>query len=372
VIGLAVALPGIVQPAPLPTFTLPPPTPTATLRPTLSFSQQQQTIDASRITRVPTATFAAPFVTQIRPIEPTWTPAPTQTPEPSQTPTATSFPLANLTLLFAGEGRGRASSGIYTIQADGKNEKLLIAQDARAFDPVWSPDGRQIAFITVVDGKEQLAIADADGSNVRVLTSFTGRFTRTPAFAPDGKTLLVVSDQDGNDALYTVAVESAESTTTAPTRLTPDKFDHRDPAWSPDGKRIVYAADPSGRGSYQIFTVNPDGTDRRQFTESQYNNITPSYSPDGSRIVFVSTRDRKANIYVMTADGEDEQLLSLDDGGAENRDPAFSPDGRWIAFSATRGGTIYNLFVMAADGTQVQQVTDQKNVSTGPHFQPTR
>lgn len=365
-VGGVVALltiPGLINQTPPITTT----GPTATARVTLSFSAQQQTLDATRARRPPTATLFAIAGSPVAFVIPSWTPLPTDTQQPTSTPTATSIPLVSLSVIYSAEGRGRDNIGIYRMRADGQGaETLLVKSAERAFDVALSRDGKQIAFITTVDGKEQVAIADANGESVRVITKFAGKFTRTPAWSPDGKQLVVVSNQASRDELYIVA---ADGSTTM--RLNTETLVNRDPGWSPDGKKILFAADTSGRGTFQIFTIDPDGKNRQQLTESQNSNINPSFSPDGSRIVFVSTRDRKANIYTMLADGSDELLFTTDDGNAENRDPAFSPDSRWIVFSSTRGGSIYNIFVMSIDGTQIQQITNQKNVSVGPRFMPT-
>jgi TolB protein len=348
----------------------PPPTEgaTATRRPTLSFVAQQQTIDAARLTAAPTVPIVISIPTRVPLVAATWTPFPSDTPPPSPTPTTTPYPLSNLAVVYAGEGRSRDNIGIYTTRADGKGtEQLLVKRPERSFDVAVTADGKQIAFITVVDGKEQLALADANGENVRTITKFNGKYTRTPAWSPDGRSLVVVSNQTGTDEIYLVTADGSNMK-----QLTSDKVNNRDPGWSPDGKLIVFASDPSGRGSYQIFTMDVQGKNRKQLTESQNSNYSPSFSPDGTKIVFISSRDRNANVYLMSADGDDEQLLTLDDGNAENRDPSFSPDGRWIVFSSTRDG-IYNIFVMATDGTQVQKITNnQQNVSIGPRFQPTR
>lgn len=355
----ALALPLINQPQPVPTPTL------VAVRPTQSFADAQRTRDVQSLPPPARSTIITSIPSVIAFTIPSWTPIPSLTPLPSQTPTVTPRPLAGLTLLFSGEGRGRAAIGLYTIRADGQNETLLSTGAERAFDGAFSPDGRQIAYITLVDGREQLAVADAGGANPRVLTQFTGKLTRTPAWSPDGTKLALISNQTGNDEVYVVRLDG-----TPAERLTNAKVNSRDPAWAPDGKSLLFSSDVSGRGSFQIFSLVLATNARLQLTESQNSNFNPSYSPDGSRIVFSSTRDRKSNIYVMSSDGDDERVLTVDDGGSENRDPAWSPDGRWIAFSSTRDTNVYNIFIMALDGTQVQQITSQKNVSVGPRFKP--
>lgn len=336
---------------------------------TLSFSAFRQTEDAKA---TPTArTRGTIIVITVNPLfqPPTWTPQPTFTPPPTLIPTATPVPLTGLTVLFAGEGRGRQNIGLYLIGADGKDEKLLLSSDARAFNAAWSPDGKQIAFITDVDGKEQLAVMAADGTSMKPLTSFTNsKHVRSPAWSPDGKQIAFSSDERGNDDLYSIDIGGADGSNLKP--LTDTKTDDREPSWSPDGKQIAYAADATGRGYFQIYLLDVASGKSSPLTESQNSSYSPSWSPDGKRIAFVSTRDQHANIYSMNPDGSDEQLLTYDDNNAENRDPSWSPDSRWIVFSSNRADGVYNVYVMLPDGSRAMPITHQKDVSVGPRFRP--
>ncbi len=329
----------------------------------LPFSAQQLTAYALSSTpppRVTIATLPPAVVFNVA----SWTPEPSFTPVPSFTPSPAPSPLDTLTLAFAGEGRGRSAIGLYTIRANGANEALLGKGSARAFDVAFAPDARHIAYITDADGHEQLAIADTDGSNERVLTSFKGKFTRTPSWNADGTQIAVTSDDSGTDELYLVPAAGGSAE-----RLFTARTNSRDPAFSPDGKRIAYAGDPTGRGSYQIYGYDPETKKSAQLTEGQGSNYSPAWSPDGSRIAFISTRDGRANVYLMNAQGEDEQPLTIG-SGAEQRDPAFSPDGRWVAFSSNREGGIFQIFVTTLDGLLTRQVTNTKTVSVGPCFVP--
>jgi TolB protein len=120
----------------------------------------------------------------------------------------------------------------------------------------------------------------------------------------------------------------------------------------------------------QIYTMNLNGTERKQLT-SDGNNSSPAWSPDGKKIVFRSTRDdpnQKAlaaitEIYVMNEDGSEQTRLTFDDINQFN--PAWSPDGQYIAFSA--GGEIY---VMAANGSAPVQLTFNDVTDDYPSWSP--
>ena len=343
-----------------------PTTPTPTLIPTrtLSFISYQQTLDAQnlKLTVRPVGTLIT--IVPILNVLPTWTPAATATPPATFTPTATPVPIAQYTLMFAGEGRGRANIGIYLINGDGKNERLLIPGDARAFDAAWSPDGKQIAFVTDVNGKEQIAIAAADGTGAHPITTFKGTRTRSPAWSPDGKQLVVVSNESGVQDLYMLAPDGS-----ALRKLTDSKANNKDASWSPDGKQLVYASDPTGQNVYQVYSLALDSGQSTQLTQSQNSSYNPAWSPDGNRIAFISTRNGRANVYVMGADGSDQQSLTYGDSSGESRDPAWSLDSRLIVFSSNRDG-VFNLYATAPDSTDITQITHQKSASVRPRIRP--
>src|ERR1700758_4162055 len=104
---------------------------------------------------------------------------------------------------------------------------------AAIMDPTLSPDGKEMIYIMVIAGREQLMRRAVDGSYVRQLTS--------------------------------------------------DDADHEDPAWSPDGSRVAFVL--MKNGLEQIHLMNPDGTGVEALTPADVKTIHPSWSPDGRRVL---------------------------------------------------------------------------------------
>lgn len=126
----------------------------------------------------------------------------------------------------------------------------------------------------------------------------------------------------------------------------------RTPAVSPDGARIAFVFAENGR--QEIFTVDPQGKDRKALTNSPGIHSSPCYSPDGKGIAFSSTRDGNYEIYVMAADGG--KVKRLTHSPYQDLRPRFSPDGKRIAFTSHRDGNA-EIYVMNADGTGLQRAT---------------
>ncbi len=147
------------------------------------------------------------------------------------------------------------------------------------------------------------------------------------------------------------------------------------PMLSPGGTRLLFESDRSG--NWEIYTMKPDGTDLVRLTNDPAADVTPIWSPDGKRIVFTSERDADSEIYVMNADGSGRRRLTRQPG--DDSHPHWSPDGARIVFNSARSTPDLSVdwskqhievFTMAADGSDVRQVTRFKTVSTYPQFSP--
>ncbi|GAB4435348.1 MAG: hypothetical protein Kow00120_02140 [Anaerolineae bacterium] len=311
---------------------------------------------------------------------PTWTPSPTVTPRPTATPRPTRVPLRNYVLAYSALAGQERQESIYTVWADGDSDTLtqLTTGDTRDLYPALSPMGDLIAFVSERTGNPELFVMDANGGEPRQLTALGAARLESPSWSPDGARIVFSADASGNDELYVVSLESG-----AVVKLTDNPSTDREPAWSPDGKTIAFASDRTGRGYLQIFTL-PAGCDTLQggcevyvfqITRSQNSSMSPAWSPDSRYIAFVSNRVSidDNDIYVMRDDGTDPRLLTLDqygDNGASDLDPSWSRDGQWIAFASDREGTGFQIYVMAADGTDIHQVTSVSGSALHPSWFP--
>jgi TolB protein len=168
---------------------------------------------------------------------------------------------------------------------------------------------------------------------------------------PDGDDIEIAfhSDRDGDRDIYTLTAAAPEAATVTPTNLTPrSPADDAEPAWSPsklilaqaqreptppgpDPIRIAFTSDRDG--DRDIWSMAPDGSDLRQFTDHPGEDRSPVWSPDGDEILFVSDRDGQPELYVKNADstgGAARKLIGGEIPSPQNRPdwyrPATSPD----------------------------------------------
>jgi TolB protein len=132
-----------------------------------------------------------------------------------------------------------------------------------------------------------------------------------------------------------------------------------DLAWSPDGARIAFSryvgiGGPPGKVNLEIYAANADGSGQVRLTRSaEPNDSNPAWSPDGTRIAFTrgDLAGEGSDVYVMDADGTNVQRLT--DHPATDARPAWSSDGTRILFASRRESEVEELFVMNSDGSDV-------------------
>jgi TolB protein len=240
--------------------------------------------------------------------------------------------------------------GLWVMNADGTDLHRLFKHDEGPdFDGSWSPDAKRIVFIFDVlqgtDGKLHIHTINADGTENKVLIP-NKAFEESPRWSPDGKQLAFVSTRDGQQELYVAELPSPlprageGGQVKNIKRLTSEVAADTNPSWSPDGKQLAFAS--HRHGNWEILAMNADGSNVRRLTNHPAMDYWPVWSPDGKRIAFTSNRDGNYEIYVMNADGTEPRNLSQHPG--QDNHATWSPDGKKLAWVSNRSGA-YEVWV---------------------------
>jgi TolB protein len=146
--------------------------------------------------------------------------------------------------------------------------------------------------------------------------------TSTPSQFYDSK-IAFMSVRDENWEIYTINPDGSELT-----RLTDHEAKDSFPSWAPDGRSIAFV---SGRdGEDQIYVMDPDGSNLQKLTDAPGEKESFNWAPDGRSIAFASGRDDENQIYVVDSDGSN--LQKLTDGAGKRKSFSWSPDGNRLAF----------------------------------------
>jgi dipeptidyl aminopeptidase/acylaminoacyl peptidase len=257
----------------------------------------------------------------------------------------------------------------------------------RAGGPLWSPDGKWLAFFGRLGDKHGLLMAKPDGSDVTVLASPEGTNSPLPGtgnevtWSPDSRQLAFISSTpderaaeasgdpmvitrylykpdagegmtrfNDNQRLHIFVVDTASKQIR---QLTKGNTDEHSIDWSPDGKEILYETNPEPNQdeffNYDVFALKVSDNSVRRITATEFIEYDPLWSPDGKRILYRGTRrgltDRETtmedtHVWVMNADGSDRREIGA---VIDNRQgsPQWAADGNSVYFAVQERGSNY-------------------------------
>src|SRR5947208_1040639 len=244
---------------------------------------------------------------------------------------------------------------IYVMNPHGSGVARVTNDTGGSVDPIWSPDGKRIAYANFHSGRSEIFAINVVGTGETQLTT-DGGFPG--AWSPDGARIAFADNSDGDDEIFILNLDGS-----GVTRLTDNTFRDAPTAWSPNGAQILFLSDRED-GDEEIYVMNADGSGVTRLTHSpgRDEGDRAGWSPDGTRIVFSSDRDAgQLHVFVMNADGS--AVTQLTSGDFVDDDPVWSPDGQRIAFHSTRDGGDEDIFGMNADGSGVTPLTFNDGVA---------
>jgi len=256
------------------------------------------------------------------------------------------------------QGRDRLYSLIVSDQ-DGENEFKIMESKDPIMSPAWSPDSRQLAYVSFEGSRSSIFIQNLRSGN-RFQVSNKPGINGAPAFSPDGRKLVVtLGGVEGNPDIYVLDITSRQVK-----RLTTHRAIDTEGTWSPDGRHIYFTSDRSG--GPQIYRISANGgTPERVTFEGSYN-ARPRLSPDGTRLAMVHNDRGNFRIAVMNIERKDLLVVST---GRQDESPSFAPNSDSLIYATRQSGDGV-LETVSADGLIRQKMASGQGDVREPVWSP--
>jgi dipeptidyl aminopeptidase/acylaminoacyl peptidase len=249
-------------------------------------------------------------------------------------------------------------------------EKLYMTRQVGR--STWSPDGKTIAFVSNMSGRNNLWVVSAEGGFPVQLTVSDQRQT-APAWSPDGKWIAFQSDYDGDEQwdIYLVSPKTGRVVNLTQTR----EIAEINPTWSPDGRYLAYEVKPKTSAVYEIDVYDTIIRDVKHLTTNtpqDKGNYGIIWAKDGKSIVYTQSQAKGTDCNIFIADVATAQstLLTPHDGEQRFSASDLSPDGKRMLITSNAANGYQNVGMLEVATRKITWLTKDKWEIHGSEFSP--
>jgi dipeptidyl aminopeptidase/acylaminoacyl peptidase len=249
-------------------------------------------------------------------------------------------------------------------------EKLYMTRQVGR--STWSPDGKSIAFISNMSGRNNLWLVPAEGGWPVQLTVSDQRQT-APAWSPDGKWIAYQSDFQGDEQwdIFLVSPKTGRVVNLTQTR----EIAEMNPTWSPDGRYLAYEVKPKTSAAYEIDVYDMAMREVKHITTGtpqDRGNSDPIWSKDGKYIVYTQEQAKgtDSNIFIADVATEKSTLLTPHEGEQRYLGNDISSDGKRVLFTSNAANGYENVGLLDIASKKVSWLTKDKWEIRGAEFSP--
>jgi len=236
----------------------------------------------------------------------------------------------------------------------------------------WSPDGKTVAFISNISGRNNLWLVSAEGGWPVQLTISDQR-QAAPAWSPDSKWIAYQSDYDGDEQwdIFLVSPKTGQVVNLTKTR----EIAEESPAWSPDGRYLAYMVKPKTSSVFEIDVYDMVMRQVKHLTTGTPKdklNAGPIWSKDGKLIVYTQQQAKgtDSNIFIADVASGKSTLLTPHNGEQLYTANALSPDARKLLITSNAANGYDNVGLLDVATKKIEWLTQDKWEISGGDFSP--
>jgi dipeptidyl aminopeptidase/acylaminoacyl peptidase len=236
----------------------------------------------------------------------------------------------------------------------------------------WSPDGKTIAFISNMSGRNNLWLVPAE-SGWPVQLTISDQRQAHPTWSPDGKWIAYQSDYDGDEQwdIFLVSPKTGQVVNVTNTR----EIAELSPTWSPDGRYLAYMVKPKTSSSYEIDVYDMLMREVKHITTGtakDKGNFGPVWSKDGKWIAYTQEQAKgtDSNIFVAEVAAGKSTLLTPHSGESLYSVNDFSPDGKQLLITSNAGNGYDNVGLLDVASKKISWLTQDKWEISASCFSP--
>jgi len=216
---------------------------------------------------------------------------------------------------------------LHITDADGEGGQIALASPDPIISPAWSPNGREIAYVSFESGKAVVWVQEVASGARRQIANFRGS-NSAPAWSPDGAQIAATLSRDGGSQLHVMGRDGSGLR-----RLTTSSAIDTEPVYSADGRTIYFVSDRGG--TPQIYRMSPGGGNAERVTFTGSYNISPTISPDGRTLAYIARNGNAFRVTTLDLAGGAVQTLT---DSSDDESPSFAPNGRLLIYATRAQG----------------------------------